>query len=122
MCKILYIDDDQTHGLYFKTICNRMKVDCEVVETYEEAIDKINENKYDIYITDLLLKGKLGTDIIRLYPDLRWYILTALDEHQLSGDVIKLEKLKNIKVFHKPVAVNNLIETLEAEFANIAKT
>jgi DNA-binding NtrC family response regulator len=63
---ILLVDDDETIGLTFEHQLIEAGFDVDVVESGEEAIEKLDKNSpYDLVITDLRMYGESGVDVFK---------------------------------------------------------
>ncbi|MGB1210046.1 MAG: ATP-binding protein [Lacinutrix venerupis] len=80
--KILVVEDNKINQMITKKILNKMKLNCEVVENGEHAVEKVKENQYDVVLMDIHMPGISGieaTKIIRTFnKDLTIFALTAV--------------------------------------------
>lgn len=107
--RIMVIDDEKIVG-----DMSRMSLEQEgyIVETFlnaEPALERLKEEKFDVVVTDLKMKGIDGMEVLRtvkrLYPETRVIMITAfanLDAaiEALRGDVHDF--------FPKPVKIKEL--------------
>ena len=80
--KILIVEDNKINQMITKKILNKMKLNCEVVENGEDAVEKVKANKYDVVLMDIHMPGISGieaTKIIRGFnKNLTIFALTAV--------------------------------------------
>lgn len=81
--RILYIEDDSTARSIFAAGIPKYVEDCEVevVETAEDGLAQLDAGNFDLLVTDLMLPGKSGMDVLREcgreHPDLEVIVLTG---------------------------------------------
>jgi signal transduction histidine kinase/ActR/RegA family two-component response regulator len=80
--KILVVEDNKINQMITKKILTKMKLNCDVVDNGEEAVDMIKTNKYDIVLMDIHMPGISGieaTKIVRTFDkELTIFALTAV--------------------------------------------
>lgn len=80
--KILVVEDNKINQMITKKILNKMKLNCDVVDNGEEAVDKVKTTVYDVVLMDIHMPGISGieaTKIIRTFnKDLTIFALTAV--------------------------------------------
>ena len=64
--KILFADDDEYNLLLAKTILQNWNVDYQLATDGEEAIQKLNQNKFDIVLLDIHMPKISGLEVARL--------------------------------------------------------
>ena len=113
--RLLIVDDEETltYSLYQSFILS--KNDYEVVTACngEEAIDKIQDNPFDLIITDICMPGISGFDVLKKvkeeYPDTEVMIMTAYGSSDYKEKALRdgaryyIEKSFEIKEFKKLV-------------------
>jgi len=79
---ILVVEDNKINQMITKKILSKMKLNCEVVDNGEDAVEKIKENTYDIVLMDIHMPGISGleaTKRIRTFnKELTIFALTAV--------------------------------------------
>jgi len=64
--RILVVDDEESLRLTFKMFLSREGYGpVEVAATYDEALELINSREFDLIISDIVLEGNSGIDILR---------------------------------------------------------
>ena len=80
--KILVVEDNKINQMITKKILNKMKLNCDVVDNGEAAVDNVKTNKYDVVLMDIHMPGISGieaTKIIRTFDkNLTIFALTAV--------------------------------------------
>ncbi|TYB73923.1 response regulator [Bizionia saleffrena] len=80
--KILVVEDNKINQMITKKILNKMKLNCDVVDNGEEAVDIVKTTKYDVVLMDIHMPGISGieaTKIIRTFDkELTIFALTAV--------------------------------------------
>jgi signal transduction histidine kinase/CheY-like chemotaxis protein len=79
---ILLVEDNKINQMITKKILTKLKLNCEVVENGEDAVEKVKNNTYDVVLRDIHRPGISGieaTKIIRRHnKELPIYALTAV--------------------------------------------
>ncbi|AEH01293.1 ATP-binding protein [Lacinutrix sp. 5H-3-7-4] len=80
--KILVVEDNKINQMITKKILNKMKLNCDVVDNGEVAVDKVQNGNYDVVLMDIHMPGISGieaTKLIRAFDkDLTIFALTAV--------------------------------------------
>ncbi len=63
--KILIIDDEEGIRFTFKKFLSSGNYEVETAKDFDEAIDCISKDLFDIVFADIILKGKTGMDVLR---------------------------------------------------------
>lgn len=85
MTKVLLIDDDRRHSKLLKTFLERFGIELDCAEEAETGLKKLQANKPDLLLLDVMLPGRDGFSIcreVRKSSDIPIIMLTA------RGDVI----------------------------------
>jgi DNA-binding response OmpR family regulator len=105
---ILLIEDNSYTRLTIKVAIEKMghKVIAEA-ESFEEAIEKINNSDYDIILLDILIPGGNGIDIIKHFGNINKKIIaiTALEQDLIDKE---LKKLGVKSILRKPFSYDEL--------------
>ena len=80
--KILVVEDNKINQMITKKILNKMKLNCDIVDNGEDAVDKVKTEDYDVVLMDIHMPGISGieaTKIIRTFDrDITIFALTAV--------------------------------------------
>ena len=80
--KILVVEDNKINQMITKKILNKMKLNCEVVDNGEDAVDKVKTENYDVVLMDIHMPGISGieaTKMIRIFDkEITIFALTAV--------------------------------------------
>ncbi|MEO0651202.1 MAG: response regulator transcription factor [Planctomycetota bacterium] len=115
--RILIVEDEQSLALGLRDALTHAGHDVEVCHDGISALEKINEQAFDLLVLDLMLPGKSGLDVLRDLRaqayDVRVLILTALaDEDSLLLGF----QLGADDYMAKPFSARELIARIEAQF------
>lgn len=80
--KILVVEDNKINQMITKKILNKMKLNCDIVDNGEEAVEKARNENYDVILMDIHMPGISGLEATRLIrefnKDLTIFALTAV--------------------------------------------
>ena len=111
--RVIVIDDEKIVGQMTKVA---LEADGHHVETFlnaEPAFARLREEKFDIVITDLKMKGMDGMDVLRTiktaYPEIKVIMVTAFAS---LDSAVEAMKSKVDGFFAKPVKIKELKECI----------
>ncbi|SPF37713.1 Response regulator with CheY-like receiver, AAA-type ATPase, and DNA-binding domains [Syntrophobacter sp. SbD1] len=111
--RVIVIDDERIVGQMIKA---SMEPDGYNVETFlnaEPAFARLREEKFDVVITDLKMKGIDGMDVLRTiktaYPEVKVIMITAFAS---LDSAVEAMKSKVDGFFAKPVKIKDLKECI----------
>jgi len=100
---ILLVEDNKINQMITKKILNKLKLNCDVVENGEDAIEKVKVNTYDVVLMDIHMPGISGieaTKIIRKFnKDLPIYALTAVT---IEDKMVEFDEAEFTDIISKP--------------------
>jgi DNA-binding NtrC family response regulator len=112
--RVIVIDDERIVGQMIKAA---MEPDGYKVETFlnaEPAFGRLREEKFDVVITDLKMKGIDGMDVLRTiktaYPEIKVIMITAFAS---LDSAVEAMKSKVDGFFAKPVKIKELKECVQ---------
>jgi len=115
--RILFVDDEKAFLIVSKKLLTRDWVEVHTAETKDEALAMIDENEYDVVITDIRLTGvfgKEGIDILRYVkehkPQTHVILITGYGSPAIKKKAIALGAAY---YFEKPVSLFILRDALE---------
>ena len=80
--KILVVEDNKINQMITKKILNKMKLNCDLVDNGEDAVDKVKTEHYDVVLMDIHMPGISGieaTKMIRIFDkEITIFALTAV--------------------------------------------
>ncbi len=80
--KILVVEDNKINQMITKKILNKMKLNCDIVDNGEDAVDKVKTEDYDVVLMDIHMPGISGieaTKMIRIFDkEITIFALTAV--------------------------------------------
>jgi DNA-binding NtrC family response regulator len=107
--RVIVIDDEKIVGQMIKAA---MEPDGYIVETFlnaEPAFTRLRQEKFDVVITDLKMKGIDGMDVLRTiktaYPEVKVIMITAFAS---LDSAVEAMKGKVDGFFAKPVKIKEL--------------
>jgi len=91
MADILVVDDDD---VIRETLCELLSADysCETAETAEQALQKLEAQRFDVVLTDVSMPGLSGKDllnrVVELYPGTQVIIVSGLSDQEQAESLI----------------------------------
>ena len=69
MKRVLYIEDSITLVKIVKTFLTENGYEVSTVDNYDDAVEMIDKNDYDVIVSDIILRGinKTGYDIVKYF-------------------------------------------------------
>ncbi len=111
--RIMIIDDEKIVGEMAKISLEQEGYEVETFLNAAPALERLKEQKFDLVVTDLKMKGIDGLEVLRtvksLYPDIKVIMITAFANldvaiEALRGDVHDF--------FPKPVKIKELKQSI----------
>ncbi|MDG1819033.1 MAG: sigma-54 dependent transcriptional regulator [Porticoccaceae bacterium] len=106
---VLIIDDELDLRELLKLTLAKMGIDSTAVETVKEAVSALQENTFDLCLTDMRLPDGNGLELVdhvsKNYPQLPIAVLTAYGNVDLAVDALKLGAFDFLS---KPVELSRL--------------
>jgi DNA-binding NtrC family response regulator len=112
---LLIVDDDPDVTAMLKRSLLRRGFRIDVTSSPDDAILKAASTDYDAAILDLVMPGRDGVDLLAVLrernPSLPAALLTGYNHSPLLENVSR----SGVAVFLKPVAIQDLVDFLQAE-------
>lgn len=111
--KILVIEDDARIASVMQTIFKLNKIEADVVNSGEDAIDIVKENAYSLIISDVMLPGLDGFDVLKELKadpktkDIPFLFLSAFAD---DADVLKGLQAGADDYITKPFTAKGLVD------------
>jgi signal transduction histidine kinase/ActR/RegA family two-component response regulator len=121
--KILLVEDNKINQMITKKILENKGIVCEICETGEDAIEKTQNNKYDLVLMDVHLpgiNGTIATEEIRKF-DAKTPII-ALTAISLNENREMLLSFGMTDVITKPFNPDNFYKTIETHLTLTSST
>ena len=111
--RILIVDDSRTvRKVFVKCLSNRYI--CAEASSYLEALEQLNASEFELVITDILMPGISGTELLRKiiedYPDTAVIMVSGVNHPQRALDAVRLGAFDYL---FKPCEMNVLELTVE---------
>lgn len=91
--KILLVDDDPAILEILADLVNIFGYEFSTANSGTEAIDKLKQDSYDIVLTDMMMPGMSGMDLLKYvnsnYPQIKVMVVTGYDRSFTYTDVIQ---------------------------------
>ncbi|WP_371225048.1 ATP-binding protein [Roseovarius sp. 2305UL8-3] len=68
--RVLVVEDDPVNAIVFESYLQDLGHNVRVAETYQDAIDALDQQEFEIVVTDYKLDGKTGLDVARAVEQL----------------------------------------------------
>ena len=111
--KILVVEDDLRLRPVLLEAISFEGHQAQGVGSVEDAVEKLNEEKFDIVLTDINLSGKSGLDLVPIClqhnPDVYILVMTGFGTIETA---VKAMKLGAADFLSKPIALNDLINSI----------
>lgn len=111
MNKVLIVEDDRIAAMDFALELERDKMQViKIIDNGEEAVEFVKENKPDLIIMDIHLKGKISgyeaAELINIDNSIPIFFITGYNDIE--------EKYKN-RIFTKPVNIHTVVSKFQKE-------
>ncbi len=112
--KVIVIDDEKIVGQMIKAAMEPDRYEVEAFLNAEPAFARLKEEKFDVVITDLKMKGIDGMEVLRRlktsYPEIKVIMITAFAS---LDSAVEAMKSKVDGFFAKPVKIKDLKECIQ---------
>ncbi len=119
MSKIIVVDDTRAIRNVLKELLDLNGHDVDVASSAEEGLVLIRENSYDLVISDIMLTGISGIELLRIVkqelPELPFIIISGHASVSVAVDVIKEGA---VHVLEKPLDMNMLLTQIKFALDN----
>ncbi|MCX6558140.1 MAG: response regulator [Candidatus Aminicenantes bacterium] len=109
---ILVVDDEPSICHLVSRLLEKQGYACATCESATEAIKKIESGAYELVISDIMMPGMTGIDLLarikKSRPDIAFIMLTAIDDHETAVRALDLGAFGYVI---KPFEANELIIT-----------
>ncbi|MFN6963445.1 MAG: sensor histidine kinase [Pyrinomonadaceae bacterium] len=90
---VLIVDDVESLRHLFVE-CLRNRYECVAAANVTEALDELRQRKFSVVVTDVMMPGLSGIELLRkvvdLYPDTAVIVVTGIDRSQRAIDAMRL--------------------------------
>jgi two-component system response regulator AtoC len=117
MKKILVVDDDDNLRILLEQSLNRYGYETSAVENGNRALDLIMSQKYNLIVTDLMMPGMKGNELMDIvrekFPDIGFIIITAYGTIEKAVEIIQKGAFDFIT---KPFSISQLQSRIQRYF------
>jgi DNA-binding NtrC family response regulator len=117
--KILVVDDEANVCQSIKKVLSRKGYDVSQALTVEDAVNLIKDMSFDLVITDLMIPGTSGLELLQIirdhYPELEVIMITG---YASIESAVKATKLGASAYLPKPFTPDELTKVTESTLAN----
>jgi CheY-like chemotaxis protein len=114
MTSVLVVDDDAPLGRALARELRANGYESEPVSGYEEAMQRLAEQRYDVLLTDLRMGDKDGLDLILAiaasFPGTRPILMSA---YATARDSERAKELGAVRVLCKPFETSEMLQAVE---------
>ena len=111
--KILLVDDESDFREFMEKLFQLRKLDCATAPGCMEALELLDQDKYDVVVMDISMPGLGGlecmAEVKKLHPDIEVIILTG--HASLQGGISSIKK-GAFDYCMKPVDYDELLEKI----------
>jgi putative two-component system response regulator len=108
--RILVVDDEPTICHLVSRLLEKQGYACDTCESATEAIQKIEAGAYELVISDIMMPGMSGIELLakikKTHPDIALIMLTGVDDHETAVRTLDLGAFGYVI---KPFEANELI-------------
>lgn len=105
-------DDSMTREVLFDLFCEEYS--CHAVGTVEEALECLNQARFDVVLTDISMPGKSGLELLaqvkQCWPDTAVIMLSGIRDAEYAQSFIRMGAFDYIE---KPFLIDDVIRTVE---------
>lgn len=113
--RILIVDDDPDVTAMLERSLSRRGFRIDITSSPEEALEKADATVYDGAILDLVMPGRDGADLAGLLRQKAPGMPVALLTGYTHSPLLTAVERSGVAVFLKPVAIQDLVDFLQAE-------
>jgi DNA-binding NtrC family response regulator len=112
--KVLVVDDEPIVGERLKASLERAGFLVDTFSSSQDAVKRIEQETYDILVTDLKMKGPDGLEVLRIakqkQPNIKAVIITGLATKQVAENALSAGAAQFIA---KPFKMSSLVSLLK---------
>jgi DNA-binding NarL/FixJ family response regulator len=105
-------DDAMTREVLFDLFCEEYS--CHAVGTVEEALESLNQARFDVVLTDISMPGKSGLELLaqvkQCWPETSVIMLSGIRDADYAQSFIRMGAFDYIE---KPFLIDDVIRTVE---------
>lgn len=111
MARLLIVDDENDVREFAANFFRKRKIDVTTAESGEQAIEKLQKQKADLVLLDVMMGGISGVETLKrikeLYNEIKVIMVTGRKPEE-DGLYDKCQQLGAIDYIHKPLELDEL--------------
>ena len=112
--KILIVDDQSDMASLLSNYIKQLNYIPVIVGSVNEALKILNSDEYFMVISDVIMPGKNGFDLVRYLKDKYPQISIALISGYYDKNMLNMQKSLGIeKIYHKPIFLDAVKEMID---------
>ena len=114
--RILIVDDHREHAEGLAEGIEKLNLESTVAGSGEEGINALKADRFDIVITDLMMKDVDGMDLLRearRRSDFTEVIMVTGYKEEMASAIKKALSISAYTCFYKPLEIDELLRTIE---------
>lgn len=112
--KILIVDDQVDIAVLLSNYIQQLDYIPVIVGSVKEALKILNPDEYFLVISDIIMPGQNGFDLVRYLEEKYPQISIALVSGYFDKNMLNMQKtLKINKIYHKPIFLNAVKEMVD---------
>jgi len=118
MKKVVIVEDNQVIQHMFKSWFANDEFNVQFLDNIDNLVEKIEEIKPDLIVTDIMLPDSTAADLITTYSKVKYpvIVLSSMDEEDVE---FFAEKIGAIKSFTKPVNMPEIYGFINDYFLHV---
>ena len=114
-------DDAMTREVLFDLFCEEYS--CFATGTVEEALERLNEERFDVVLTDISMPGKSGLELLaqvkQSWPETAVIMLSGIRDAEYAQSFIRMGAFDYIE---KPFLIDDVMRTVEEAISRHQQT
>lgn len=113
MVRVLIVEDEGVLRLTFKQFLRAEGFEVATAENFDQAVAQLEAHPFDVVVTDILLEGKTGVDLLRTIKERGWpctvIVMTGEPNVETAAEAVRLGAFDYLA---KPVTGRDLVRVV----------
>jgi len=123
--QVLAVDDSHSICILISRWLQKEGYLCDIANNVDEALDKLTSNQYQLVISDIMMPGRTGIDLLEIlkdsYPHIAVIMATAVDNRETAIKTLQLGAYGYVmKPFDKNEFLISVVNALERRRLTLA--